>query len=88
MMHFLVSADRKWNPSYVRPNPDFSWDWCPSKDIDPFNDVLVAIDGERGVVHETLIEAGVRMHHAFGIDGVTKDVQWAWARDYLGGVLN
>ena len=87
-MHLLVKADRAWSPFYARPNPLSPWDWCPLPDVDPFNDMVLAVTGDRDVGPVLFIEAGVRGENVFAIDGVSKDVQWMYARDALGGVLN
>lgn len=88
MIHLLVKASRVWNPSYVRPNPQAPWDWCPVVDLDPFNDEVLTISKDRDIIFPRLIEAGVNYQHVLGIDGVTKDLDWLFARDLLRGVLN
>lgn len=89
MMHLLVSAvGKQWPVYYERPNPKSLWDWCPLSDVDPFNDTVLSINGDRDVLPSLFIETGVRSEHVFGIDGVTKDIQWVAARDVLGRYLN
>ena len=87
-MYLLVDAEREWSPSYERPNPNSSLDWCPLDDVDPFNDKVVSITAGRDIDVIRFIESGVRSEHVFAIDGETKDIQWMFARDGLIGVLN
>lgn len=89
MMHYLVKTEGKsWSDSYTRPNPTAPVDWFPLHEIDVFNDSVLAIDENRDVHLRVFIEVGTRDMHAFGIDGITKDVQWVFGRDALKGILN
>lgn len=87
-MFFLASAQGKPASTHYRPNPDEDIDWFRLDDIDIYNDPVLVIDGDRDIGFDTFISAGVRGLHVFGIDQVTKDVQWAYAPDFLKGVLN
>ncbi|MEP0323310.1 hypothetical protein [Bauldia litoralis] len=87
-MHFLVEASDKPASIYpYRANPGALWDWFTLDDIDIYNDIVLTMGEDHTPVPDTLIRAGLDQRHLFAIDE-ERDIQWAYAPDYLRGVLN